>query len=38
MPDDTAFERQIGVVLGRMGGPEPAFDAMAIARAAARSS
>ena len=35
MPDDSAFERQIEVVLGRMGGPEPTFDAMAIARAAA---
>jgi hypothetical protein len=35
MHDDTGFERQIGVVLDRMGGPASTFDAMAIARTAA---
>jgi hypothetical protein len=30
----TDFERQIGTVLGDMGGPEPRFDAMEIVRAA----
>lgn len=35
MHDDTAFERQIGIVLGRMSGPDPTFDAVAIARTAA---
>jgi hypothetical protein len=38
MHDDTAFERQIGIVLDRMGGPGQTFDAMAIARAAAAPS
>ena len=38
MHDDTAFERQIGIVLDRMGGPEPTFDAMAVARTAAAPS
>ena len=35
MDDNVALERHIGAVLGRMGGPEPTFDAMAIARSAA---
>ncbi len=38
MRDDTSLERQIGVVLDRMGGPEPSFDALAIAHAAAIQS
>ena len=37
MRNDTPFERQIGIVLDRMGGSEPPFDAMAIARTAGPS-
>ena len=35
MDDMTAFERQLGTVLDRMGGPDPGFDAVAIATQAA---
>jgi len=38
MDDMTAFERQLGTVLDHMGGPEPGFDAMAIASQAARAA
>lgn len=38
MDEMTAFERQIGRVLGRMGGPTPTFDAAAIARRAAEAT
>jgi hypothetical protein len=38
MDDMTAFEHQIGTVLDRMGGPKPAFDAMAIANRAVTST
>ena len=34
MDDMTDFERQIGTVLGSMGGPEPRFDTMEIVRTA----